>query len=287
MELARQKQSAAQVSDQSDQLREYGGVRSQFGRAHVFDLLTKGLLPLGVILYIVMNVFGCGPKNVGAVSVTPTVRVVATPTVIQLGLGMFGTSDYGFPTVTSSRGQGQVVQPTLDVRVRCYAVRDASSVYSTTQVLENGLFMVEKYTRVQGGMIFNSRFGWYRVSDFGCQPGLERLEVEFVGPTRTLTPRPVVKATSTSLPVSPVPSPTLRSGIISFSADGCRLSWLVWDVQSVYLVYGGKREPVAGDRSGRSVSYDLVPCVAGVVRLEALRGGETYIREIMVQGGVK
>jgi hypothetical protein len=272
-------------------LPEYGGARDEFVQGRRFDFLLKGVLPLIVIVYIVSSVFKCGP-NVAGAGVTSTKPVVVSTLTVVPGTGLLGTggvlgtTDYGFKAAyTSVPKVGTVVPATLENRVRCYAVRDARSVYSNTQVLQNGLFWVERYTRVMGGMIFNSKFGWYAVSDFGCAPGLDVLEVEFVGPTLTPTSRPVVKATSTSVPTVPLPTPTLRTGIVHFSSDGCRLSWLVWNVRSVYLIVGGKREPVAGDRGGQFVSYDLVPCVAGVARLEAVgSGGEKYIREIEIQG---
>jgi hypothetical protein len=273
-------------------LPEYGGARDEFVKGRRFDFLLKGVLPLIVIAYIVSSVFKCGPMAAGAatptkvaVAVTPVASVVPGTGLLGTG-GMLGSTDYGFKSAyTPAAKPGTIVPATLENRVRCYAVRDARSVYSNTVVLQNGLFWVERYTRVMGGMIFNSKFGWYAVSDFGCAPGLDVLEVEFVGPTLTPTSRPVVKATSTSVPTVPLPTPTLRTGIVHFSSDGCRLSWLVWNVRSVYLIVGGKREPVAGDRGGQFVSYDLVPCVAGVARLEAVgSGGEKYIREIEIQG---
>lgn len=167
--------------------------------------------------------------------------------------------------------------PALSLGVRCYATIDAKSIYSDTEVFLGGLFYAEKYTRVFGGRVFNSRLGWYDASVFGCQGDLGSVEVEYIVPKSTATKpvatRQVLRATAT-LVVVPTPVDTVRPAGVSFAklaGDSCGVVSYAVGVKAVYLSYGGKRLGIAGDDRGAPVVTSVCP-YSGTVSLDVYFG---------------
>ncbi len=171
--------------------------------------------------------------------------------------------------------------------VVCYARVDSQGVISNTSVLANGLFRAEGFTRVNGGMIWNSRFGWHLLSNFGCQAGLEKLEVEYIPPTPTR--KPVIVPTRVPATVTPLPTltPTITPipGIVLFDLWDCHaVRWLAWGVSRVYLTIGTAREGVPGDNHGQFVQRDLCGFVGQKIRLDAFFASGTQVfREGVIQ----
>ena len=223
---------------------------------------------------------------------TPTVhatKIVSGDTVLGGPVGVVGS-------VTPSpaiKVAVAVPSATFSTRVKCYAVKDAHSPYAESVILSQGLFYADAFTRVNGGMIWSKQFGWFMASDFGCAPGIEGLEVEFIQPPGTPTKKPIVVIpTRTLTPVpstTPIPSatPTVtpQPGIVLFDYFDCGdVRWLAWGVTRVYLTVGTNRSGVPGDENGQAVHRDLCDSVGKKVRLDAfLPSGQQIYREGVLQ----
>ena len=195
-----------------------------------FGFVWKVLLPGVVIYFVIMNWLNAGkssPAVLGA-SVVPTV----IPTQV---VALFAQ-----PTSVFMSGGS----PSDVLKVKCYATISSNSLFgSGSSVDANGLFLAQKFTRVNSGMIYSDKLGWHKVAEFACAPGLDKLEVEFAMPTATRTRVPYVAPSVTRVVPTIVPTvtPTLSDGIAFFSINGCSASWLVWNVQSVFLISGSNR----------------------------------------------
>ncbi len=252
-------------------------------------LIFFAVLPLIACVWFILNwAFQCSPSPAAALAKSPPTPAVV-PTVKMVG-SLFDTTMGRSPSLPGGGAPGAPAAVVVPL-VKCYARVDAAGVYSQTQVLKDGMFLAERFTRVLGGMIYNSRYGWYLASDFGCSPGLEEIEVEFmppVIPTRTVVPtrRPVVAAkTSTPVPVATAaPTATLANGIISFAAPSCDLvSYLVWNVKAVYLVKNGVKVGVPGDNQGQAVITSVCP-YSGTLTLAAVSNdGSVLSRSVVIQ----
>lgn len=227
----------------------------------------------------------------------------ATPTAVKTGLApAFGTPGAGgAQSVFALNGNGaqsplafgggesQPRGTATKVVVKCYARIDASGVFTSTLILRDTLFIVEGYTRANGGMIYNSKFDWMASSSFGCQGDVLALEREFVPPT----PRPTATGTRrlvTAIPktATPLPQPTatLTSGLILFRATSCdSVTWLAHDVAAVYLTVNGKREGVAGENAGQPIVLSICP-ISGTTTIKldvVLRNGQVESRGNVLQ----
>lgn len=220
---------------------------------------------------------------------TMTLTVVAVSTVVRPTV----SGDTVLGGVVSYSGQMQSTQsrgtpvPSPVPTVRCYARVDSRSVYSDSVVYQNGLFLAEAFTRARGGMIWNARFGWFRIEDFACAPGIENIEVEFIEP-RSPTPRPVYPTrtrTPTPLPPTYTPTATLSQGILIFDTWDCsNVRWLVWGVSRVYVSVGDQRWGVAGDNRGQPVERDLCEYRGQRIRIDAvLPSGQQIYRESVIR----
>jgi hypothetical protein len=186
-----------------------------------------------------------------------------------------------------------VASSTPAARIKCYALRDTRSVYADRMIYQNGLFFADAFSRVKGGLIWNQQFGWFWLSDFGCSEGIESLEIEFVEPAASATPKTAViyptrtgtSFPSSTLPPSPVPTITPAAGIVMFDAFACGdVTWLVWGASRVYLTVGTKREGVPGDSNGAPVHRDLCDSIGKKGRIDVfLPNGQQIYREFVVQ----
>lgn len=173
-------------------------------------------------------------------------------------------------------------------RVRCYALRDGVAQYGSGQFLKGGLIWAERWTRVNGGMVYVSSLGWVSQSMVYCYPGLENIEMPFDLPTSTRVFVPRVGSSSTpisNLVVLPtlVRLPTV-SGLVSFQAMGCdTVVWYAWDVREVYLVKGGQREAVPGDNAGQPVIRSVCPYTGTLGIVVVGRDGQVVVRSVPVQ----
>ena len=223
---------------------------------------------------------------------TPTVhatKIVSGDTVLGGPVGVVGSIT---PT-PGTKVAYAVASATPAVRVKCYATKDAFSPYTDKVILSQGLFYADAFTRVNGGLIWSQQFGWFKAADFGCAPGIEGLEVEFIQPAGTPTKKPVViipTRAPTSIPsTTPMPSPTLtptpQPGIVLFDYFDCGdVRWLAWGVTRVYLTVGASRSGVPGDENGQAVHRDLCDSVGKKVRLDAfLPSGQQIYREGVLQ----
>jgi hypothetical protein len=212
----------------------------------------------------------------------PLVQVTVQPTrVVDAGGILGGQVVYATPQLAAAQPPNRVMAtPEIIESVKCWAKKDATGVYTGTVVLELSLFLADGYTRANGGMIHHARLGWYPLADFGCAPGLERLETEFV-PPRSPTSRPTLRpATPTLTLVPPSVTPTLSRGIVLFDITDCaKVRWLVWGVERVYLTVGSNRQGVAGDDRGQPVVRDLCLNIGQKIRLDAFWGNLQYVRE--------
>lgn len=213
----------------------------------------------------------------------PLVPVTVQPTrVVDPGSILGGQVTYNnTPQLAAMQPPNRAMAtPDLSEPVKCWARQDTTGVYTATTVLELSLLLVDGYTRANGGMIHHAKLGWFALADFGCAPGLERLEVEFV-PPRSPTPRPSPRpATPTAIPVLPSATPTLSRGIVLFDLTDCsKVRWLVWGVERVYLTVGSNRQGVPGDERGQPVVRDLCLNVGQKIRLDAFVGNYQYTRE--------
>ena len=278
---ALQKQRASQETHAK--LRAYDTGNDEFKKKRGFGLLTGGILP--VLFFGALAVwFLLGPKQNTSVEAkgdaTRMATVVNTPALVA---GGFLGSGSGRPTAPL---------PTLDLRVKCFARADVSGVYSSTVVLSGGMVVPTKYTRVRDGMIWSDRFGWLPLAGFACNGDLVPLEVEFVVPMPAPTPtvRRVVPVatripTFVAIPtLTAIPSPTYQTGVVQFYASGnCDVTWLVWNVREVWLLWDGKKEGVPGSLDGRPVVRSLCPFV-GMVRLEVVGSdGSRYSRSLNLE----
>ncbi len=222
---------------------------------------------------------------------SPTVRatkIISGDTVLGGPVGVVGSV-----TPTAEKVAYVVPSATPAGRIKCYAIRDAHSPYTDKVILSQGLFFADAFTRVNGGMIWNKQFGWFKLVDFGCAPGIEQLEIEFVQPPPTAMPKPIVIVpTRTKTPIpsatplpTPVPTVTPQPGIIFFDYFDCGdVTWLAWGVTRVYLTVGTSRSGVPGDENGRAVHRSLCDSVGKKVRLDAfLPNGQQIYREGVLQ----
>ena len=221
----------------------------------------------------------------GTKMLTPTVRatqIVSGDTVLGGPVTLLQTPTpkiaYAVPSATSA------------ARVKCYARQDAHSPLGDAVILSQGLFYADAFTRVNGGMIWNKQFGWFKAADFGCAAGLETLEVEFVQPPGTPTKKPIVIIPTRTL--TPIPSATLVPatitpvpGILLFDFFDCAdVRWLAWGVTRVYLTVGTSRSGVPGDDNGQPVHRYLCDSVGQKARLDVfLPSGQQIYREGVLQ----
>ena len=122
--------------------------------------------------------------------------------------------------------------------------------------------------------MFNSRFGWYAASNFGCQGDLGSIEVEFLSPKSTVAAtraRIVVVSPTRVNTLVPTVGNTIRSpGLYSFErVSECAVSSHAVGVQAVYLNYDGRRVGIAGELLGLPVVTSVCP-YTGTVGIEVI-----------------
>ncbi len=225
-----------------------------------------------------------GGKAKAVATITPASTRVVTGETVLGGQVAVAASPTKFGVV--------VVSPTSAPvnKCKCYARVDTHSVYGDVTVYAEGLFYAEAFTRARGGMIWNARFGWFWAKNFGCEPGLDALEVEFIEPPKTATPKPTIiypTRTRTPPPTVALPTATLTPvpGILLFDVFDCHnVRWLAWGVSRVYLTVGKERWGVEGDVAGQPAQRDLCDHVGERIRLDVfLPSGQQLYREGVLQ----
>jgi len=275
------------ATSEERQLRPYGVTGDRFQQKRYQFCLIYFVVPLalfGIVFYwLLIGRFQTGSSAVvtsvppGASSGSPASSSLIGGTPAPGGLNLGG----GLLSMTPAVA-GPVARSSVGVtRIACFAKVDSKSVYSNTVVLANALFWAEKSTRVLGGMIYNDRFGWYRLEAFTCSGDLGTIEVEWFdprptatytrGPTRYHSPVPTVVVIPSLVPTA------LPVGIVVFRVDGCVVQWQVNQVNAVFLNYGGVREGVAGEVNGGPVVRSICP-YTGTVRIDVYRRDGTIDR---------
>lgn len=284
MEQARKKQAAinSETSVPLTPLKAYDHDGDKFTQRRYRGFLINVVLPFALIVlagwYFLVGQY---QKPVSAATPSPVPTPFSLVNQAVIGGGPVGSVIGGGPVGSNPVRYEATLVPVSSVR--CYAVIDSTPVYTGSVVLQNGLFLAERYTRASGGLLYNARFGWHKSNDFGCDTAkLSDIEVEFlpiatmVASQKVVSTKAVIVKTPTPVVVPTViPSPTLVAGLSHFKVSGCEVSWLAWNVNAVWLTVAGKREGVAGDNGGLPVVRSVCPYVGPVKVDVLLKTGET------------
>ncbi|MBI5651163.1 MAG: hypothetical protein HZC40_12070 [Chloroflexi bacterium] len=279
--MAQAKAKQQQLSDGAPkQLKEYGTVNDDSAKGRRWQMLFFVVIPLICVCIAVW--FGFGGGSQAAVDAS---KPVGASTIAPANLdSIVQGSQFAFASPPAQK-VAQAVTP--DSRIRCYAIRDTVSI-SNVIIYKEGLFLADRWSRVNGGLLGSKTAGWFPATDFGCQGDLTSLEVEYMMPvpSPTATKRVVVIVPTkipTSFPTATL-SPTLANGILRLDASGCDVSWLVWNAQAVWIEYAGKREGVAGDSAGKPIFRSMCP-YTGTVKLDAwMKDGTRQNRSVSLGG---
>lgn len=271
----------ARLKDGAAKLKSFGASNDDDARRRRSGMIMFVVVPLLLVCVAVWFGFGGGSQQVASAELAKTLTPVSTRSLLG-----------GAINQPQSLGGGSGGSPVSTVplpRLRCYALRDTRSM-SGTVVFASGLFFADGYSRVRGGLVYSRNLGWFPAGDFGCVGDLQSVEREFdVYPTPIASPtiaRVVPVRVFTQVPTvaipTVVPSPTFVPGIARFTAEGCRVTWFVSGVQSVYLEYGGKSYGVPGENNGLPMYRDLCPYV-GMVNLIAINGSARFSRVLEIK----
>ncbi len=294
--------AALQLEHGSEPLRSYDEGDDRFAKRRYRNFTLYVVVPAIALVAVSCWVLGIQKQ--------PAVKVAqAVPSVVPVVAGSSPFNTQNYPVSGGSQVVNQLPVPAVPMPppagvvtatpaidgVRCFAVVDTGAFYGGVYVVRSGaMLIVQGFTRVNGGMIWSKRYGWYRVSDFRCAGDLAAVEVEFVDPgqlaTLTAVARPsstvrvvVPRATATITPTeTPFVTPTYQPGVLLFGVDGCDVVWLVWGARMVFLSYGGQSYGVAGDAMGEPVRRDLCGYSGSVGLRVVLPNGQEVNRRLSV-----